>query len=82
MKKNIKIDLYADISCPWCYIGSFFLNKAIKNKNSYKFKVYWRTFYLNPSIPFSGLDRNKYLENKTILAANSKIGKEMIEVLK
>ena len=25
---------------------------------------------------------NKYLENKTILAANSKIGKEMIEVLK
>ena len=64
MKKNIKIDLYADISCPWCYIGSCFLNKAIKNKNSYKFKVYWRTFYLNPSIPFSGLDRNKYLENK------------------
>jgi len=62
--KRIKIDLYADISCPWCYIGCSSLNKAIKNKKSFKFDIYWRIFYLNPNIPISGVDRNVYLNKK------------------
>ena len=64
MKKNVNIKVIADVICPWCFIGCSHLNKSILKRNKIKFKIDWQSYYLNPSMPYLGMDRNKYLKNK------------------
>ena len=64
MKKNVNIKVIADVICPWCFIGCSHLNKSMLKRNKIKFKIDWQSYYLNPSMPYLGMDRKKYLENK------------------
>ena len=64
MKKNVSIKVIADVICPWCFIGCSFLNKSMLKRDNIKFKIDWQSYYLNPSMPYLGMDRKKYLKNK------------------
>jgi predicted DsbA family dithiol-disulfide isomerase len=57
----MKLEIYSDIICPWCYIGKVRLDKALKTLGGkVNFKAVWRPFELNPSMPAEGMDRKEY----------------------
>ncbi len=71
MKSTLKIEIFADIVCPWCYIGKKRLEKALLKRPGIDVELKWRAFLLNPSIPKSGIDRKQYLLAKFGHAASS-----------
>ena len=60
----MKINVFADTICGWCFIGHTNLNKALKKFPNFKFDVHHTPFQLNPDMPTEGISRDKYLEIK------------------
>ena len=60
----MKIKVFADTICGWCFIGQARLNKALKNFPETRFDIEHSPFQLNPDIPKEGIERDKYLEIK------------------
>ena len=60
----MKINVFADTICGWCFIGHANLNKALKKFPNIKFDIQHVPFQLNPDIPNEGINREKYLEIK------------------
>jgi predicted DsbA family dithiol-disulfide isomerase len=60
----MKINVFADTICGWCFIGHKNLNKALKNFPNIKFDIKHIPFQLNPDMPTEGILRDKYLEIK------------------
>ena len=42
MTQYLDVEIYADIICPWCYIGLNILKTAIANFSEIKFDLIWR----------------------------------------
>src|ERR1700726_2829733 len=57
----MRIDIYSDTVCPWCYLGKRRFELAVAARPQYELRVTWRPFELNPDIPPEGLDRAAYL---------------------
>ena len=62
--KIMKIKIFADTICGWCFIGQARLNNVLKNFPETKFEIEHVPFQLNPDMPKEGIERNKYLEIK------------------
>ena len=62
--KLMKINVFADTICGWCFIGHANLNIALKKFPNIKFDIQHVPFQLNPDIPNEGINREKYLEIK------------------
>jgi predicted DsbA family dithiol-disulfide isomerase len=60
----MKINVFADTICGWCFIGHTNLNEALKKFPNLKFDIHHTPFQLNPDMPTEGISRNKYLEIK------------------
>ena len=60
----MKIKVYADTICGWCFIGQTNLEKALENYKDKKIKVEHIPFQLNPDMPENGISRNDYLNIK------------------
>ena len=60
----MKIKVFADTICGWCFIGQTRLNKALKAFPKTKFEIEHVPFQLNPDMPEEGIERSKYLEIK------------------
>ena len=60
----MKIKVFADTICGWCFIGQARLNKTLKNFPETKFEIEHVPFQLNPDMPKEGIERSKYLEVK------------------
>ena len=60
----IKLDIFSDPICPWCYIGKSRLEAALEQRADHPFVVEWHPFQLNPDMPKTGMDRRAYLEGK------------------
>ena len=61
----LKIEVYSDVVCPWCYIGKRRLERALDQLNgAAQTRITWRPFQLNPTMPKEGMDRTTYLEAK------------------
>ena len=60
----MKINVFADTICGWCFIGHTNLNNALKKFTDVKFDIRHIPFQLNPDMPVEGISRNKYLEIK------------------
>ena len=71
MNSKLKIEIFADIICPWCYIGKKRLEKALSERPDIEVTIEWKGFLLNPSIPQYGIDRRQYLLTKFGHAASS-----------
>ena len=60
----MKINIFADTICGWCFIGHKNLNNAIKKFPDTKFEISHTPFQLNPEMPAEGISRDKYLQIK------------------
>ena len=60
----MKIKVFADTICGWCFIGQVRLIKAFRNFPGTKFEIEHVPFQLNPNMSKEGIERSKYLEIK------------------
>ncbi|MCI0158044.1 DsbA family oxidoreductase [Leifsonia shinshuensis] len=48
----IVIDVWADLACPWCYLGKHRLTRAVQSRpDAERFTIRLRSFELNPDAP-------------------------------
>ena len=62
--ESLRIEIFADVICPWCYIGKKRLDAALAQRLHITPRIVWRTFLLNPTMPSEGMDRAAYLAAK------------------
>ena len=60
----IRLDIFSDPVCPWCYIGKANLDRALERHADHPFAIAWHPFQLNPDIPAEGYALGAYLEAK------------------
>jgi predicted DsbA family dithiol-disulfide isomerase len=51
------IEVFADFSCPWCFIGRRRLARARELRPQMAMRTVWQPFQLNPELPPEGVDR-------------------------
>lgn len=50
--KKLRVDVWSDIACPWCYVGKRRLEAALERfSHREETEVVWRAFELDPSAP-------------------------------
>src|SRR5690349_21573680 len=64
---TLKVDIWSDIACPWCYVGKRRLEAALKDfEHRDHVDVVWRAFELDPSAkpyaPAADADPGAYAE--------------------
>ena len=75
MTQYVDVEIYADIICPWCYIGKKRLDAAFAARPHLTPNYIWRCFLLNPTMPPAGMDRQAYLVGKFGNAAKAVYGR-------
>lgn len=60
----MRIEVFSDSVCPWCYIGKRHLEQALAQTEPGNVEIHWRAFQLNPDLPPEGRDRREYLDAK------------------
>jgi predicted DsbA family dithiol-disulfide isomerase len=60
----MRIDIYSDTVCPWCYLGKRRFELALAARPQYEARVSWRPFELNPDMPPEGVERAAYLASR------------------
>jgi predicted DsbA family dithiol-disulfide isomerase len=65
MSKVLKIDLFTDVVCPWCLVGSARLDAALARLDpDVEVDVSNHPFYLDPNVPSEGVDVGEMLREK------------------
>lgn len=50
--KKLRVDIWSDIACPWCYVGKRRFERALERfAHRANVEVLWRSFELDPSAP-------------------------------
>ena len=61
----MKVEIYSDVACPWCYIGERRLERALAAfPGGADVEVVFRPFQLDPSMPDRATPLTKHLERK------------------
>ena len=75
MTQSIRIDLFTDIVCPWCLIGTARLDQALAElEDTVTVEVFHHPFLLDPSTPENG-------QNTTPAAASRSLNVMATETL-
>lgn len=61
--EQVPVDVFADVVCPWCYIGEARLERAAE-RLGVTLAVRWRPFQLRPEMPGTGLPWRAFAEEK------------------
>lgn len=65
---KMKVEVWSDIMCPFCYIGKRHYEAALKQfADSNRIEIEWKSFQLDPSIPKNPENKNnvyKYLADR------------------
>ncbi len=61
---SMLIEVFADVVCPWCYIGKHRLERALEERRLRDVTIKWLPFQLNPDMIASGMERSAYLTLK------------------
>lgn len=64
MAVKMRIDIYSDTVCPWCFLGKRRFQLALAERPQYEPQVTWRPFELNPDMPWEGVERAAYMAAK------------------
>lgn len=65
----MKVEIWSDIACPWCYIGRRRFEKALKQfEHRDQVETTWRSFQLDPTAPreYKGTINDMLVEKKGI----------------
>ena len=71
MSEQMRIDIYSDTVCPWCFLGKRRFELALGRRPHYEPRVTWRAFELNPDLPWEGVARAAFLAAKLGEAARA-----------
>ncbi|HKH95055.1 MAG TPA: DsbA family oxidoreductase, partial [Beijerinckiaceae bacterium] len=63
MPDLLKIAVYSDVICPWCFVGKRRLERALREVAA-EASVTWLPFELNPDMPPEGVERATYRARK------------------
>lgn len=74
MNRKMKVEIWSDIACPFCYIGKKNYEKALeKFDDASNIEIEWYSFQLDPTIPEEGnedLSMMAYLEQRKGMPAS------------
>jgi predicted DsbA family dithiol-disulfide isomerase len=61
----MKIEIWSDVVCPWCYIGKRRLERALAEfEHADQVEIAWRSFQLNPDAPSEAVPTREYLARR------------------
>jgi predicted DsbA family dithiol-disulfide isomerase len=60
----MRIDIYSDTVCPWCFLGKRRFELALAAQPHQNPRIVFRPYELNPEMPSEGMDRPAYLAAK------------------
>ncbi|PSC71556.1 DSBA oxidoreductase [Micractinium conductrix] len=63
-QQNVKVTVFSDLACPWCYIGQRRLDKALEQMPGVKAEVEWHAFLLDWNAPLAGQPISEALQKK------------------
>ncbi len=69
----MRIEVYADVVCPWCYIGERRLRNALQDNPEIETEVSWQPFQLRPEMPEGGLPWHEFAVDKFGGETNMKV---------
>lgn len=60
---SMKVEIFSDVVCPWCYIGKRRFEAALAEfENSDQVELVWRSFELDPEAPPSPAEAGSYVQ--------------------
>ena len=60
----MKIEIFSDIICPWCFIGKQRLDRVLATEIGEDVELRWRPYLLYPNLPLEGVDRAELLKRR------------------
>jgi predicted DsbA family dithiol-disulfide isomerase len=60
----LPVDVWADIACPWCFLGHHRLRQAIEEEPDGSVEVHPRAFELQPDLPPEGMATEEFYPRK------------------
>ncbi|HEU4883751.1 MAG TPA: DsbA family oxidoreductase [Longimicrobium sp.] len=60
----MRIEVWADVVCPWCWIGETRLYRALAQRPEVDAEVVWRPFQLQPELPPEGKPWDEVIRTK------------------
>lgn len=60
----MRIDIYSDLVCPWCFIGKRRLDRVLQGPIGEDIQLQWKPYQLHPSLPAEGVERLPYLQSR------------------
>lgn len=60
----VRIDIWSDVVCPWCYLGNHRLQSALDTVGRDDIEIRWRAFQLDPNAPLEAGELRSRLESK------------------
>lgn len=60
----MKIQVFSDVVCPWCYIGERRLTRALETFDASAFEVEFKPFQLDPDTPVDAVPLVEYLQKR------------------
>jgi predicted DsbA family dithiol-disulfide isomerase len=58
----MKIEVFSDLVCPWCFIGKRRLDAVLASPAGEGIDVVWRAYQLYPGIPEEGMPRDEFMK--------------------
>ena len=72
---SLKVEIWSDVVCPWCYIGKRRFEEALARfEHRDEVELVWRSFELDPSAPPSATEQGTYVQRLA-----TKYGRSVIE---
>ncbi len=60
----MRVDIFVDVVCPWCFIGKRRLERALAMRPDVPIQKMWRPFQLNPDMPAGGMPADEFFAEK------------------
>jgi len=71
----MKVEIYSDVACPWCYIGDRRFERALAAfPRRDQVEVVYRPYQLDPGAPAKAIPLPRYLEGRFGAGAAAKMG--------
>jgi predicted DsbA family dithiol-disulfide isomerase len=64
MAVPMRIDIFSDTVCPWCYLSKRRFELALVERPQYEPRITWRAFELNLDFPPEGVERKWFIATR------------------
>jgi predicted DsbA family dithiol-disulfide isomerase len=64
MAVPMRIDIFSDTVCPWCYLSKRRFEIALAERPQYEPRITWRAFELNLDFPPEGVERKWFIATR------------------